>query len=89
MTNPTLADFTGKLKTSSIVWVDSTPVVVDSGERPAPSSDITFRFRQFNGNRFKGTADGYGSKERYGNGAVFASLEDIDGVPFIDHGAGI
>lgn len=89
MRGSTLADFAGTLKPSAVVWVDCTPFVVDSGEDIAPSSKITFRFRQFRGDRFKGVAEGYGSPQRYGSGAVFANREDIDGVPFIDRGHGI
>jgi hypothetical protein len=85
----TLVDFAGTLKPSAVVWVDCTPFVVDSGEGIAPSSKITFRFRQFRGDRFKGVADGYGSPQRYGGGAVFANREDIYGVPFIEYGDGI
>lgn len=86
----TASEFIGTIKPGAPYWQDCSPFVAGE-EAGAKVTGVVFRFKRLGPDRFKGVADGFGSfakGETYGNGAVYANGEDIEGVP-VDVGSGI
>lgn len=82
------SSFLGTLKPGAQVYQDFVFFTFDQFYKDQP----VFRFARVRGDDLVGTADGFGSfapGERYGNGKIYVHEKYVEGVPFVEHGAGI
>ena len=79
------SSFFGTLMPGAIVFQDFCTFDFSKAYETNP----VFCFRRFGRNELVGTADGFGSKEKYGSGKIYVREKYVVGVPFIEDGNGI